>query len=101
MDRNKLLQIILDYVYPLELVPLKFQSLERDEYIFFAKECSEAIHKLCANNLIIPNPYDRMSPVSRTNNHQTLPFQNILKCTKMSCFFLDQDGNNFTLCFSK
>lgn len=63
MDRNKLLQIILDYVYPLELVPLKFQSLERDEYIFFAKECSEAIHKLCANNLIIPNPYDRMSPI--------------------------------------
>ncbi|XP_044765755.1 nuclear RNA export factor 2-like [Coccinella septempunctata] len=64
MERNQLLQTIFDHIHPYELIPLRFESLDNgNSYIFIARDCASAIQKICANNLLIPNPLDKMFPM--------------------------------------
>ncbi|KAL3284584.1 hypothetical protein HHI36_018741 [Cryptolaemus montrouzieri] len=61
-ERNEVLKIVLDHLYPLELIPVKFERRGND-CMFMARNCTEAIEKLCKDNLFIPNPSDPMSPI--------------------------------------
>ncbi|KAK9885790.1 hypothetical protein WA026_013659 [Henosepilachna vigintioctopunctata] len=60
-ERNEILKIVLDHLYPLDLIPVKFKILE-NACMFMARNCADAIEKLCRDNLLIPNPINPMSP---------------------------------------
>ncbi|KAL3284668.1 hypothetical protein HHI36_018822 [Cryptolaemus montrouzieri] len=55
ITRNEILKIVLDYVYPLDLIPVRFER-EGNHCMFLARNCAEAILKLCKDNLTIPHP---------------------------------------------
>ncbi|XP_044745882.1 uncharacterized protein LOC123307578 [Coccinella septempunctata] len=55
--RNKILKIILDYVYPETLLPIHFEK-RGNGCIFLARNCTGAIVKLLKNKLVVPDPSD-------------------------------------------
>lgn len=65
MTQSEVISSILEYVYPYELIPLLFEHLgENRHFMFIARDCFDAIHKLCSNNLFVPNIVEGKSNVS-------------------------------------
>ncbi|KAJ8982181.1 hypothetical protein NQ317_001505 [Molorchus minor] len=60
-DRNTILQTVLDFVHPLDLLPVMYHR--RRQAFFFARNCAEAILKIMSNNLVIPNPKNPNRPL--------------------------------------
>ncbi|KAF5294243.1 hypothetical protein FQR65_LT10829 [Abscondita terminalis] len=64
LSRDFVLKTILDYVHPLDFIPVCY-TVEHKNASFFARNCKLAIEKLCTQNLVVPNSQNVNQPVSK------------------------------------
>nr|CAI5857626.1 unnamed protein product [Callosobruchus analis] len=60
-SRNDVLTAVLDHVFPFDLIPVSYGK-EKNYCYFLARNCATAIQKLCKDNLVVPNPYNKSTP---------------------------------------
>lgn len=62
LTRDDVLRTILNHVQPLDLIPVNFEQNHCNSY-FLARNCGQAIDKLCRDNLVVLNPKNQAKPV--------------------------------------
>lgn len=62
LDRDAVLRTLMKFCQPLHFIPVHYNS-SNNIATFLLKNCGAAIQKLCTNNLVIMNPFNKEKPV--------------------------------------
>ncbi|KAK9703450.1 Nuclear transport factor 2 (NTF2) domain [Popillia japonica] len=61
LDRDAVLRTLMKFCQPLHFIPVHYNS-SNNIATFLLKNCGAAIQKLCTNNLVIMNPFNKEKP---------------------------------------
>ncbi|KAI4462369.1 nuclear rna export factor [Holotrichia oblita] len=61
LDRDAVLRTLMKFCQPLHFIPVHYNS-SNNVATFLLKNCGAAIQKLCTNNLVIMNPFNKEKP---------------------------------------